>query len=113
MTEPLLVVHPGPSRLITLTGGRLLTAVQDALAARGEAHVALTGGSMGSAVVAALADHPAHDVVDWSRVHFWWGDERFLPAGDAERNDTQNDEAGLRALTPVSYTHLRPTRQCE
>lgn len=99
MTQPLLVVHPGPSRLITLTGGRLLTAVQDALAARGEAHVALTGGSMGSAVVAALADHPANDVVDWSRVHFWWGDERFLPVGDEDRNDTQNDAAGLRSLT--------------
>lgn len=99
MTDPLLVAHPSPSRLVTLTGGRLLTAVLDAIAARGEAHVALTGGSMGSAVVAALADHPAQDVVDWSRVHFWWGDERFLPAGDADRNDAQNDDAGLRSLT--------------
>lgn len=99
MTDPLLVVHPSPSRLVTVTGGRLLTAVLDAIAARGEAHVALTGGSMGSSVVAAVADHPAHDVVDWSRVHFWWGDERYLPAGDADRNDAQNDEAGLRSLT--------------
>lgn len=97
--EPLLVRHPGPSRLVTLTGGRLLTAVLDAISARGTAHVALTGGTMGSAVVAALADHPAHDAVDWSLVHFWWGDERYLPAGDADRNDTQNDEAGLRDLT--------------
>lgn len=96
---PLLVRHTGPSRLVTLTGGRLLTAVLDAIAARGTAHVALTGGTMGSAVVAALADHPAHDAVDWSRVHFWWGDERYLPSGDADRNDTQNDDAGLRTLT--------------
>jgi 6-phosphogluconolactonase len=28
----------------------------------------------------------------------WWGDERYLPAGDPDRNDTQNDEAGLSAL---------------
>lgn len=97
-TDPLIVRHPGPSRLIVLTGGRLLTAVLDALAARGEAHVALTGGSMGSAVIAALAEHPALDAVDWSRVHFWWGDERYLPAGDPDRNDTQNDDAGLRAI---------------
>lgn len=97
--SPLLVRHPGPSRLVTVTGGRLLAAALDAIAARGEAHVALTGGSMGSAVLAALAEHPAADAVDWSLVHFWWGDERFLPAGDPERNDTQNDEAGLRALT--------------
>ncbi len=97
--DPLLVRHAGPSRLVTVTGGRLLTAVLDAIAARGTAHVALTGGTMGSAVVAALADHPARDAVDWSLVHFWWGDERYLPAGDADRNDTQNDGAGLRSLT--------------
>jgi len=97
--DPLLVRHAGPSRLVTVTGGRLLTAVLDALAARGTAHVALTGGTMGSAVVAALADHPAHDAVDWSLVHFWWGDERYLPARDPDRNDTQNDDAGLRSLT--------------
>ena len=24
--------------------------------------------------------------IDWERVHVWWGDERWLPAGDAERN---------------------------
>lgn len=96
--DPLVLTHATPGRLVTLAGARLLTAVQDAVAARGEAHVVLTGGSMGSAVVAALADHPAHDVVDWTRVHLWWGDERYLPAGDPERNDTQNDEAGLREL---------------
>lgn len=107
--DPLVVRHAGPSRLVTLTGGRLLTAVLDAIAARGEAQVALTGGSMGSAVVAALADHPATDAVDWSRVHFWWGDERFLPAGDADRNDTQNDAAGLTALpTDPERVHRVP-----
>lgn len=95
---PLLVRHSGPSRLVTVTAGRLLTALLDAIAARGVAHVALTGGTMGSAVIAGLAEHPAADAVDWSLVHVWWGDERFLPAGDPERNDTQNDEAGLREL---------------
>jgi len=52
------------------------------------AHISLTGGSMGPAVLSAAAQLPAAATVDWSRVHFWWSDERFVPAGDPERNDT-------------------------
>ena len=28
-------------------------------------------------------------------MHLWWGDERYLPTGDPERNQTQNSEALL------------------
>lgn len=53
---------------------------------------------MGAAVLAAVRDLPARNDVDWSAVHFWWGDERWLPAGDPERNETQAREALLDAL---------------
>jgi 6-phosphogluconolactonase len=47
--------------------------------------------------------------VDWDRVHLWWGDERFLPSGDAERNDTQANDALLRLL-PLrpDFVHAMP-----
>ena len=73
-------------------------ALVDAQSARGVAHVSMTGGSMGSQIIASLCAVPARDAVDWSQVHVWWGDERWLPAGDADRNDTQNDAAGLDSL---------------
>lgn len=99
MTElPLVVVHPDKAVLAQAAAARFANAVADAQAARGSAHVALTGGSMGSAVVEALTSSPVRHVVDWSRVDVWWGDERYLPAGDADRNDTQNDAAGLDRL---------------
>lgn len=93
-----VVVHPDKTALAQCAGARLLIALLDAQAAGREPHVALTGGSMGSAIIGALAAQPGRDAVDFSRVHVWWGDERYLPAGDADRNDTQNDEAGLAAL---------------
>ncbi|AIF41870.1 6-phosphogluconolactonase [Dermacoccus nishinomiyaensis] len=65
---------------------RLREVIADAVASRGVAHVVLTGGSMGEASARALA--PLDDI-DWAHVHLWWGDERFLPTGDAERNETQ------------------------
>lgn len=65
---------------------RLREVIADAVASQGVAHVVLTGGSMGEASARALA--PLDDI-DWAHVHLWWGDERFLPTGDAERNETQ------------------------
>lgn len=48
----------------------------------------LTGGGIGTRVLAELAAAPARDAVDWPRVEVWWGDERFVPYGDPERNET-------------------------
>ncbi|MFQ6172536.1 6-phosphogluconolactonase [Oryzobacter sp. R7] len=98
MTDAQVVVHPTKQSLADAAAARLVVAVLDAQAARGVAHVSMTGGSMGSAIVRSVTQAPGRDAVDWSGVHVWWGDERYLPAGDPDRNDTQNDEAGLSTL---------------
>ena len=59
------------------------------------ASVVLTGGGIGTAVLAELSAAPAADAVDWRHLDIWWGDERFLPAGDPERNETGAREALL------------------
>ena len=96
--EPTVEVHPSKQSLSDAAAVRFLAAVREAQRTRGMAQVALTGGSMGSAIFASVLQTPGRSDVDWSRVHVWWGDERYLPAGDPDRNDTQNDEAGLSQL---------------
>ena len=100
MTGPdaTVVVHRDRQSLADAAAARLVVAIVDAQAARGSAHVSMTGGSMGSQIITSLCAVPARHAVDWSQVHVWWGDERWLPAGDADRNDTQNDQAGLDTL---------------
>jgi 6-phosphogluconolactonase len=93
--ERRVLVHPDKSSLAASIAARFLTKIVDILDARGEATVVLTGGTMGYATLAAINESPARDSVDWSRVNFWWGDERWLPAGDPERNETQAREALL------------------
>ena len=83
-----IIVHPDEPVLAAAVAGRLITALTDAQAIRGTASVVLTGGGIGTAALAAVTSNPARDAVDWSRVDFWWGDERFLPSGDPERNET-------------------------
>jgi len=74
--------------LASAAAARTVTRVADALAADGRAHLVLTGGGIGTKVLAAIAASPARDAVDWHQVDFWWGDERFQPSGDPERNET-------------------------
>ncbi len=92
---PHIVVHPDKQSLADASGARLVTAIVDSQSTRPQTHVCLTGGSMGSAILASLLATPGSSAIDWSTVHVWWGDERYLPAGDPDRNDTQNAEALL------------------
>ncbi|MGW2744311.1 6-phosphogluconolactonase [Streptomyces sp. NPDC001450] len=95
MSTPQLVVHRDKELMAQAAAARLITKIVDAQASRGHASVVLTGGRNGNGLLAALAAAPARDAVDWSRLDLWWGDERYLPEGDPERNVTQAREALL------------------
>lgn len=101
--ERRVLVHPDKEALVASVAARFLTKIIDVLEEQDDAHVVLTGGTVGGGVLAAINASPARDTVDWSRLHFWWGDERWLPAGDAERNDRQAFDALLShiALDPA------------
>ncbi|GAA1350347.1 6-phosphogluconolactonase [Saccharothrix algeriensis] len=100
MSRPEVVVHRDGDLLAAATAARLVTRLVDAQAARGWASLVLTGGRTGTAVLEQLRATPARDAVDWSRVDLYWGDERFLPAGHPERNETQA-RAALLDHVPV------------
>ena len=107
MTTPQLVVHRDTELMALAAAARLITRIVDAQSARGTASVVLTGGRNGNALLAALASSPARDAVDWSRLDLWWGDERFLPEGDPERNATQAREE-LLAAVPLDPARVHP-----
>src|SRR6201997_758776 len=88
MSPPEVIVHHDASLLAKAVAARLVTKLVDVQADGGSASLVLTGGGIGTAVLAELAAAPARDAVDWRRLDIWWGDERFLPAGHPERNET-------------------------
>ncbi|GAB2571213.1 6-phosphogluconolactonase [Microlunatus antarcticus] len=80
-----IVVHDGPDAVAEALAARLTSTLAD-LQARGRTpQVCLTGGGIATKAYARLAADGPGDV-DWSRVSLWWGDERFVPAGDPDRN---------------------------
>ncbi len=98
MGGELVVVVPDADTLASAVAARLVVTIMDAQAARGWAGVVLTGGRIAAKVLATVKDLPAAKAIDWDKVDLWWGDERFLPAGDPDRNDTQARAALLDAL---------------
>ncbi|MET9672637.1 6-phosphogluconolactonase [Streptomyces sp. NPDC006482] len=109
MSTPQLVVHRDKELMAQATAARLITRIVDAQATRGSASIVLTGGRNGNGLLAALGSAPARDAVDWSRLDLWWGDERYLPEGDPERNVTQAREALLdRVPLDPARVHAMP-----
>jgi 6-phosphogluconolactonase len=76
--------------------------------------VVLTGGSVARKTHAAVAATAAGSTVDWSRVELWWGDERFVPADDPDRNAGQTWEDLLQHV-PVDpdRVHAMPASDDE
>ena len=104
---PGVVVHHNRQLLAADVTARLIVAILDAQTSRGEADVVLTGGSMGSEVLVSLGRSLARDTIDWQHLNLWWGDERFLPAGHPDRNETQARQALLDSM-PLDPSRVHP-----
>ncbi|MEO7121927.1 MAG: 6-phosphogluconolactonase [Lacisediminihabitans sp.] len=96
--ERRVIVHHDRQSLTAAVAARFITKVVDLLDEKPEVNVVLTGGTVGIGVLAAINASPARDTIDWSRVQLWWGDERWLPSGDGDRNDQQAREALLNHI---------------
>jgi 6-phosphogluconolactonase len=110
VSSPEVVVHRDATLLARAVAARLVTRIVDAQSAQGHAHMVLTGGGMGTAVLAELAASRARDAIDWAHLHAWWGDERFVPAGHPDRNDVGAKAALLDAVPiPAAHVHSMPS----
>lgn len=104
MSEQKIETYVDAGELAAAAGARLVGAITSAIANRGAAAIVLTGGTVGIALLRHVAAY-AQDV-DWSKVQLFWGDERFLPAEDADRNYRQAREALLETISiPSGNVH--------
>lgn len=101
--EPRVLIHRDREELVASVARRFIKKAVQIIDDFGEVTVALTGGTAGIASLAAIDASPARDSVAWDRVNLWWGDERWVPRSDPERNELQAREALLDhvALDPA------------
>lgn len=107
MTQATRVRHVEPS----------VAAVADAAARRfaelvgsstAELHIAVSGGSVATKVLPAFVAALDSAGLDWSRVHVWFADERFVPTGHDDRNVVAVAEA-LKGATGFEQARLHAT----
>jgi 6-phosphogluconolactonase len=110
--SPIVEVFEDGDALVEAAGGRLIKTIQDATAARGRALLVLTGGGNGIGLLRYLGTR--REQIEWSKVHLFWGDERYVPEDDDERNDKQAREALLDHVDiPSSQVHAMPASDGE
>jgi 6-phosphogluconolactonase len=110
--EPDVIVLPDPSAVAAASAERIAAGLADAIAARSSAHFVTTGGSTPAGIHSALRAEPLRSRVEWSRVHLWVGDERFVRRADplsnmgaAERTLLGPDGVPI----PADQVHAWPT----
>jgi len=87
--QPEIVVHSSADDVAEALATRLMARLAEIQRDFQVPQLALTGGRIASKAYQRVAAEGVNSAVDWSRVELWWGDERFVPAGDADRNDKQ------------------------
>ena len=79
-------VLPTAAALAEAAADRIVAAARNAIRRRERCLLALSGGSTPRLVYPLLASSPRVDAVDWSRVSFFWGDERGVPPDHPDSN---------------------------
>lgn len=78
-----------------------VTRVGQLVEEQSQVHVQLTGGTVGIATLSAIAEREDAHLLDWSKVHFWWGDERYVASNSTDRNAVQARKALLSKIAIV------------
>jgi 6-phosphogluconolactonase len=98
LPAPRVEVHESATELATSVAGALLRMLTVRQAAGGVPQVALTGGTIADRIHREIARLAPGGEVDWSRVDFFWGDERFVAPDSDDRNAKQAREAFLDSV---------------
>lgn len=99
-------VLPDVEAVAAATADRLLAAGRNAIRRRGRFVLALSGGSTPFAVCPLLVVPPRVRMLDWSKVEFFFGDERAVPPDDPESNYNTARVAMLDYLPRISMSQV-------
>jgi 6-phosphogluconolactonase len=112
--EPELAIVADPETAARDAAERIAASLVAAVERRGRADFCTTGGNTPIPIYRLLARAPLVDSIPWQLVHFWWGDDRFVPRGHPESNVTSLDDvllggaSGEPGSAPLPTANIHP-----
>lgn len=125
MTDERVVVVGDAAQASLAAARHIAASLRAAVAERGRADWATTGGSAAPGIYRHLAEDPLRDEIPWERVHVWWGDDRFVPRDHPLSNVKPLDDilldwaqheegtSGGRPIVQLPIANLHPFRSGE
>jgi 6-phosphogluconolactonase len=103
-------VYPDAAALASAIADRLTGRIALIQSEGRRPRIVLTGGTIAIDAYKLIENA----LVDWTQIDFYWGDERFVPEGHADRNDQQARAAFLDRLgVPAANIHSMPAHGCD
>jgi 6-phosphogluconolactonase len=99
-----------PAELAVAAADRVMTKID---AHTGHVAICLTGGSSPKRLYELLATEAYRSRIDWGRVHWFIGDERFVPTSDPRNNMAMARQIFLDACAPLANIHPIPTNTAD
>jgi 6-phosphogluconolactonase len=105
--RPQVVVARDLASLVEAAASQVLAC---AAGAKDRVAICLTGGSTPKPVYQRLTTEPYRSAISWERIHWFWGDDRFVPHNDERSNARMARAAFLDHLPiPPVNVHALPT----
>ncbi len=104
MKKYTLNVFPGPEETCLAAAEAFVDVARQAITRKGSFAVALSGGHTPRRMYEFLTQESLRLQVDWSKVLFFWGDERPVPPNHAESNYRMAQES---LLTPLGISETQ------
>ena len=103
-TKAKILVSRSSEQAYTDAAEFILQCAERAIASKGVFTIALSGGSTPKRLYELLASTAWRDRIPWSKIEFFWGDERYVPPTDSSSNYRMTNDA---MLSKVSVTAER------
>jgi 6-phosphogluconolactonase len=101
-----LIIVNGATALAEAAVARLVKQIETT---EGEAAVCLTGGSSPRPMYEMMAQSPWRERIPWSRVHWFMGDDRFVPHDNVLSNSGMAERQFLDVCAPADHVHMIDT----